>query len=52
MKRRKANWIGNIWYGDCIVEHVIQGKIEVRIEVKGRRGKRCTQLVDDLKEKK
>jgi hypothetical protein len=30
---------------------VIEGKTEGRIEMKGRRGKRRKQLLDDLKEK-
>jgi hypothetical protein len=31
---------------------VIEGKLEGRIEVRGRRGKRRKQLLDDLKEKR
>jgi hypothetical protein len=31
---------------------VIEGKLEGRIEVTGRRGRRRKQLLDDLKEKK
>jgi hypothetical protein len=31
--------------------HVIEGKIEGKIEVTARRGRRCKQLLDDLKEK-
>jgi hypothetical protein len=30
---------------------VIEGKLEGRIEVTGRRGKRCKQLLYDFKEK-
>jgi hypothetical protein len=30
---------------------VIEGKLEGRIEIMGRRGRRCKQLLDDLKEK-
>jgi hypothetical protein len=30
----------------------LKGKIEGRIEVKGRRGKRGKQLLDDIKRKK
>jgi hypothetical protein len=30
----------------------IDGKIEGRIEVEGRRGRRCKHLQDDLKEKR
>jgi hypothetical protein len=34
------------------LKHVIEGKIEERIEVTGRRGRRHQQLLDDLKEKR
>ena len=36
VKRRKANWIGHILRRNCLLRHVIGGKIEGRIEVKGR----------------
>jgi hypothetical protein len=29
--RRKANWIGHILRGNCLIKHVIEGKIEGRI---------------------
>jgi hypothetical protein len=35
----------------CLLKHVIEGKIEGRIEVMGKQG-RCKQLLDDLKEMK
>jgi hypothetical protein len=31
---------------------VIEGKLEGRIEMTGRRGRWCQQLLDDLKEKR
>jgi hypothetical protein len=49
VKRRKANWAGRILCIDCILEHVIEEKIEVRIHVTERLGRRCKQLLDDLK---
>jgi hypothetical protein len=52
INRRKANWIGNIWRRDCLVKRVIDGKIDGRIEVTGRRGRKYKQLLDDLKEKR
>ena len=52
VKRRKANWIGHIWRGNCLLKHVIEGKKEGRIEAKGRRGRRCKKLLDDLKGKR
>jgi hypothetical protein len=35
---------------NCILEHVIEGKIEGRLEKRGRQGRRRKQLLDDLKE--
>jgi hypothetical protein len=52
IKRRKANWIGQILCRNCLLKHVIEGKLEGRIEVTVRRGKRRKQLLDDLKEKR
>jgi hypothetical protein len=50
INRRKANWIGHILCRNCLLKHVIEGNIERRIEVTGRRGRRCKRLLDDLKE--
>jgi hypothetical protein len=51
IKRRKANWIGHILRRNCLLKHVIEGKLEGRIEMTGRRGRR-EELLDDLKEKR
>jgi hypothetical protein len=48
-KRRKANWIGHILRRNCLLKHVIEGKIEGRTEVTGRRGRRRKQLLDGVK---
>jgi hypothetical protein len=32
-KRRKANWIGHILRRNCLLKHVIEGKLEGRIEM-------------------
>jgi len=45
VKRRKANWIGHILRTNCLLRHVIEGQIEGRIGVKGRRGRRRKQLL-------
>ena len=45
-KRRKAK--GHILLGSLLLEHVIEGKIEGKIEVTGRRG----QLLDDRKKER
>jgi hypothetical protein len=50
--RRKANWIGHILRMNCLLKRVIEGKIEGRIEVTGRRGIRRKKLLDDLTEKR
>jgi hypothetical protein len=39
-------------HGNCLLKHVIQRKIEGRIEVMERRGRRCKKLLDNLKGKK
>jgi hypothetical protein len=52
IKRRKANWIGHILRRNCLLKHVTEGKLEGRIEMTGRRGRRRKQLPDDLREKK
>jgi hypothetical protein len=49
IKRRKTNWIGHILCRKCLLKHVIEGKIERRIEVTRRRGRRRRQLLDALK---
>jgi len=46
VKRRKANWIGHILRRNCLLKQVIEGKIERRIEVTGRRERRRKQLLD------
>ena len=51
VNRRKVNWIGHILRGNCLLKYVIEGKIEGRMEVTGRRGKRRKQLLDDLKKR-
>jgi hypothetical protein len=52
IKRRKANWIGHILRRNSLLKHVIEGKLDGRIEMTGRRGRRRKQLLDDLKEKR
>ena len=47
---RKVNWVGHMLRWNWLLKHVTEGKIEGRIEVTGRRGKRRKQLPDDLKE--
>jgi hypothetical protein len=46
IKRRKANWIGHTLRRNCLLKHVIEGKLEGRIEMTGRRGRRRKQLLE------
>ena len=39
IERRRTNWTGHILRGNCLLKCVIEGKIEIRIEVTGRRGR-------------
>jgi hypothetical protein len=52
IKRRKTNWIGHILRRNCLLKHVIEGKLEGGIEMTVRLGRRRKQLLDDLKKKK
>jgi hypothetical protein len=36
IRKRKANWIGHILRRNCLLQRVIEGKIQGRIEVTGR----------------
>jgi hypothetical protein len=45
--KQKANWIGHILCRNCLLQQVIEGKIKGGIEVTGRRGRRCRELLDD-----
>jgi hypothetical protein len=51
IKRRKANWIGHILHRNCLLKHIIEGKLEGRTQMTGKQG-RCKQLLDDLQEKR
>jgi hypothetical protein len=52
IKTRKANWIGHVLRRNCLLKHATEGKLESRIEVTVRRGRRHKQLLDILKEKR
>jgi hypothetical protein len=52
IKRRKANWIGHVLRRNCLLKHVIEGRIEGRMEVTEKRGIKLKQILDDLKEKR
>jgi hypothetical protein len=52
IKGGNAKWIGHILRRNCLLKHVTEGKLDGRIEMTGRRGRRRKQLLDDLKEKR
>jgi len=49
LKRRKANWIGHILRRNCVLRHVIEGKMEGRIDVTWKRGRGSNQLIGNKK---
>ena len=52
IRKRKANWIGNILGRNCLLQRVTEGKIQGGIEVTGRQGRRRRKLLDDLKKRR
>jgi hypothetical protein len=51
IKRRKDKWVDHILRTNCLLKHVIQGRIR-GVQVTGRQGRRHRQLLDNLKETK
>ena len=52
IRKRKVNWIGHILRRNCLLQHVIEGKIKRQIEVTRRRGRRRKKLLDDVKDRR
>ena len=52
IRKRKANWIGHILRRNCLLKHVIEGKIKGEMDVTRRRGRRRKKLLDDLKDRR
>jgi len=52
IRKRKANWIGHILRKNCLLQLVIEGKIQWGTEVTGRQGRRRRKLLNDLKERR
>jgi len=51
IRKQKANWIGHVLRRNCLLQRVIEGKIKRGgIKVTGRRGRRSSKLLVDLKE--
>jgi hypothetical protein len=42
IKRRKVNWIGQTLSRNCLLKYVIEEKLEGRLQVTGRRGRRLS----------
>ena len=51
-KNQESYWIGHILRRNCCLKQYIKGEVEVKVGVKGRRGRRCKQLGGDLRKKK
>jgi hypothetical protein len=49
ISKRKANWIGHILHRKCLLQHIIEGKVNGGIEVTGKRGRRRRKLLDDFR---
>ena len=52
IRKRKANWIGQILCRNFPLHRVIEGKVQGVLKVTGRQGRRCRTLLDDLKERR
>ena len=52
IRKRNANWIGHILHRNCLLKHVIEGKIKGEMEVTRRRGRRRKKLLDDFKDRR
>jgi len=52
IRKWKANWIGHIVRRNCLLKHVIEGKIRRETEVTRRRERRCRKLLDDVKDRR
>jgi hypothetical protein len=48
-KERRLTWIDNILCRNCLLKHLVERKIE-GVYVRGRRGRRRKQPLDDVKE--
>ena len=51
IRKRKANWIGQILRKNCLLNQVIDGKIKGEMEVTRRRGRRRKKLLDEFKDR-
>jgi len=47
-----SNWIDEMLRRNCILKHVIEGKINGGIHMTGKRGRGSKQLINYIKEKR
>jgi hypothetical protein len=52
IRKQMANWIGHILFRNCLLQRVIEGKVQGAREVTGRQGRRRKKLLDNLKERR
>jgi hypothetical protein len=52
IKRRKNSWIGHNLRRNCLLKHVTERKIDERIDMTGRRERRCKQLLMTLRKER
>jgi len=52
IRKRKANWIGQILRRNCLLQRVIEEKIQESLKVTGRRGRKRRKLLDDLQKRR
>ena len=52
IKRKKTDWIGHILHRNCLLKYAVEGKMDSRIDVTGRRGRRRKQLLVDFNERR
>jgi hypothetical protein len=52
IRKWKANWIGHILRRKCLLQRVIEGKVQEGIAMTARRGRRHRKLLYDLKERR
>jgi hypothetical protein len=52
IRKRKANWIGHILRRNCLLQRVIERKIQRGMEVSGIQGRKRRKLLDNLKDRR
>jgi hypothetical protein len=50
IERRKANWIDHILCRNCLLKHIIGGKVEGGIFVMRKQGRRRKKVQNDFRE--